>query len=92
MNYFFIEVYIIINSDRIYNFSLNEFSIGFLLKLVFFKFEIFKKGLGGVKIKYVKVIWLGDMYLIFNFKFGNIELFNLKSVYGILILVYYYIV
>ena len=85
-------MYITINSDRTYNFSLNEPSIGFLLKLVSYKFEIFKKGSGGVKIKYIKVIRLIDIYLISNFKFGNIKLLNLKNVYGTLISAHYHIV
>lgn len=92
LNYFLIEVIIIINGDRIYNFNLKEFIVVFLLKLVVKKIEILKKGLGGLKIDYIKVIKLYDIYLICLFKFNFFENFCLKNICSILVLLYYFII
>jgi len=91
-NYFLLEVVITINNDRTYSFSINEPSVGFLLKLVALKTEIYKKGPGGIKTVYIKVIRLKDIYLISSFKFGNLKLQSIKSVYGTLLSSHYYVI
>jgi large subunit ribosomal protein L11 len=90
--YFLLEVIVIINNDRTYTFSINEPSVGFLLKLVSIKAPILKKGPGGIKTVFIKVIKLKDIYLITFFKYGNLHLKNLKSVYGTLLSSHYYVV
>src|ERR1700742_4860895 len=74
-NYFLLEVIIVINSDRTFNFSIKEPTIAFLLKLVVKKIEIFKKGSGGLKVDYIKIINLKDIYLISKFKYNSYNIF-----------------
>lgn len=91
-NYFLLEVIIIINSDRTYNFSIKEPTIAFLLKLVMKKKEIYKKGSGGLKIDYIKVVNLKDIYLISNFKYNSYNNYCLKNICSILASSHYFIV
>lgn len=91
-NYFLIEVIIIINGDRTYNFNLKEPTAAFLLKLVVKKTEILKKGSGGLKIDYIKVIKLYDIYLICLFKFNSFENSCLKNICSILASSHYFII
>ena len=91
-NYFLLEVIITINNDRTYFFSINEPSVGFLLKLVSLKTEIYKKGPGGIKTVYIKVIRIKDIYLISNFKFGNLDLKSIRSVVGTLLSSHYFVI
>jgi large subunit ribosomal protein L11 len=91
-NYFLLEVVIVINSDRSYNFSIKEPTAAFLLKLVVKKIEIFKKGSGGLKIDYIKVINLKDIYLISNFKYNSYNIICLKSICSILASSHYFII
>jgi len=83
-NFFLLEVIIIINNDRTYSFSIKEPTIAFLLKLVMKKVEIFKKGSGGLKKDYIKVIYLKDIYLISNFKYNSYNSICLKNICSIL--------
>ena len=91
-NYFLLEVSININGDRTYNFNLKEPTAAFLLKLVVKKTEIFKKGSGGLKMDYIKIIKLLDIYLICLFKFNSFENSCLKNVCSILSSSHYFIV
>ena len=91
-NYFLLEVVIIINSDRTYSFSIKEPTTAFLLKLVMKKIEIYKKGSGGLKIDYIKVINLKDIYLISNFKYNSFDIFCLKNICSILASSHYFII
>jgi ribosomal protein L11 len=91
-NYFLLEVVITINNDRTLSFIINEPSVGFLLKLVSLKTEIYRKGPGGIKTIYIKVIRLKDFYLISKFKYGNLHLQNIRCVYGTLMSSHYYII
>lgn len=91
-NYFLLEVIIVINSDRTYSFSIKEPTIAFLLKLVMKKIEIFKKGSGGLKTEYIKVIFLKDIYLISNFKYNSYDLIFLKNICSILASSHYFII
>ena len=91
-NYFLLEVFIIINNDRTYNFSVKEPTTAFLFKLVMKKSEILKKGSGGLKTDYVKVINLKDIYLICNFKFNIYHNIYLKNISSILASSHYFIV
>ena len=91
-NYFLLEVVIIINSDRTYSFSIKEPTAAFLLKLVVKKIEIFKKGSGGLKVDYIKVISLKDIYLISNFKYNSFDNICLKNICSILASSHYFIV
>jgi large subunit ribosomal protein L11 len=91
-NYFLLEVSININGDRTYNFTLKEPTAAFLLKLVVKKTEIFKKGSGGLKMDYIKIIKLLDIYLICLFKFNSFENSCLKNVCSILSSSHYFIV
>ena len=91
-NYFLLEVVIIINSDRTYSFSIKEPTAAFLLKLVMKKIEIFKKGSGGLKVDYIKVITLKDLYLISNFKYNSYNSICLKNICSILASSHYFIV
>src|SRR5436309_15476661 len=91
-NYFLLEVVIIINSDRTYNFSIKEPTTAFLLKLVMKKIEIFKKGSGGLKVDYIKVITLKDIYLISNFKYNSYNSICLKNICSILASSHYFII
>lgn len=91
-NYFLLEVVIIINNDRTYSFSIKEPTTAFLLKLVMKKIEIFKKGSGGLKADYIKVINLKDIYLISNFKYNSYDKFCLKNICSILASSHYFIV
>lgn len=90
-NYFLIEVSIIINNDRTYNFSVQEPSVAFLLKLVSFKTEILSKGPGGLKSKFIKVINLKDIYLISKFKFNSFHMLFIKTIFGTLVSSRYFI-
>ena len=91
-NYFLLEVVIVINDDRTYNFVIKEPTVAFLLKLVVKKTEIFKQGSGGLKIEYIKVIRLKDLYLISNFKYNSFNLSCLKNICGILASSHYFII
>ena len=91
-NYFLLEVIIVINSDRTFNFSIKEPTIAFLLKLVVKKIEIFKKGSGGLKVDYIKIINLKDIYLISKFKYNSYNIFCLKNIVSILASSHYFII
>ena len=91
-NYFLLEVNIIINSDKTYNFNLNEPTIAFLLKLVGKKIEIFKKGSGGLKIDYIRTINMNDIYLICLFKYNSFEKSCLKNICSILASSHFFII
>jgi len=91
-NYFLLEVIITINSDRTYTFFVKEPTTAFLLKLVVKKIEIFKKGSGGLKVDYIKVINLKDIYLISIFKYNSYNIDSLKSICSILGSSHYFIV
>ena len=90
-NYFLLEVVIVINDDRTYNFVIKEPTVAFLLKLVSFKTGIFNKGSGGFKIEYIKVLKLKDIYLISLFKFNSFNIMFLKTIYGTLLSSRYFI-
>lgn len=90
-NYFLLEVDIVINSDRTYNFLIKEPTIAFLLKLVMKKKEVYKKGSGGLKIDYIKVINLKDIYLISLFKYNSLNINYLKNICSILASSHYFI-
>jgi len=91
-NYFLLEVIIIINSDRTYSFLIKEPTIAFLLKLVTKKVEVLKKGSGGLKFDYIKIIKLKDIYLISKFKYGSFDKSYLKNICSILASSHYFIV
>jgi len=91
-NYFLLEVIIIINSDRTFNFSVKEPTVAFLLKLVMKKREIFKMGSGGLKVDYIKVIYLKDIYLISKFKYNSYDFIYLKNICSILASSHYFVI
>lgn len=90
-NYFLVETFIVINSDRTFTFSVKEPSVAFLLKLVAGKSEIYVKGPGGFRKQYLKTVKLRDIYLISLFKFGSIDSLNVKTVCAILTSSHYYL-
>ena len=91
-NYFLLEVVIVINSDRTYTFSIKEPTIAFLLKLVMKKVEILKKGSGGLKTDFIKIINLKDIYLISNFKYNSYNVYCLKNICSILASSHYFVI
>jgi len=91
-NYSLLEVIIIINSDRTFNFSVKEPTVAFLLKLVMKKREIFKMGSGGLKVDYIKVIYLKDIYLISKFKYNSYDFIYLKNICSILASSHYFVI
>src|ERR1700749_3517048 len=91
-NYFLLEVVITINSDRTYNFSIKEPTVAFLLKLVMKKIEMFKKGSGGFKVDYIKIIYLKDIYLISKYKYNSYDDIYLKNICSILASSHYFII
>ena len=91
-NFFFLEVVIILYSDKSYSFFLREPSVSLLLKLVSFKKEIKIKTSGGIKLRSITCVKLDDIYNISYFKFSNYSNSTLRSVYGTLTSLDYYIV
>jgi len=91
-NYFLLEVVITINSDRTYNFLIKEPTVAFLLKLVMKKIEMFKKGSGGFKVDYIKIIYLKDIYLISKYKYNSYDDIYLKNICSILASSHYFII
>ena len=91
-NYFLLEVIIVINSDRTFSFSIKEPTVAFLLKLVMKKINIFKKGSGGLKVDYIKVIYLKDIYLISKFKYDSYDFIYLKNICSILASSHYFVI
>jgi large subunit ribosomal protein L11 len=90
-NYFLIETFIVVNSDRTYSFFIKEPSVAFLLKLVSGKSEIYVKGQGGLRKQYLKTVRIKDVYLVSLFKFGSLNSLSLKTVCAILTSSHYYL-
>ena len=91
-NYFFLEVNIIIFSDKSYLFFLNEPTVSLLLKLVSFKKEIKIKTSGGIKFSSIICVRLKDLYEISYFKFNNHSDKSLRSIYGTLSSLNFYVI
>jgi len=90
-NYFLIETFIVVNSDRTYSFFIKEPSVAFLLKLVSGKSEIYVKGQGGLRKQYLKTVRIKDVYLVSLLKFGSLNSLSLKTVCAILTSSHYYL-
>ena len=90
-NYFLVETFIVINSDRTFVFKIKEPSVAFLLKLVVGQSEIYVKGPGGFRKQYLKTVKLKDIYLVSLFKYGSINSLNIKTVCAILTSSHYYL-
>ena len=82
--FFVLEVKIYIYVDKTYTFIINEPTVALLLRLISFKKEITVNISGGLKIKYVDVVKLEELYLISFFKFNECSDNTLKFIYGTL--------
>jgi hypothetical protein len=78
-DYFFILVFIIAYDDKSYEFIIKEPSISFFLRSVSYK-KIFILKFLNIEYECVNLI---DIYYISLFKYGSIEDFYLKQIYGI---------
>jgi ribosomal protein L11 len=90
-NFFVLEVKININSDKIYSFIICEPTTALVLKLISKKKEIFVKSSGGFKSNQQIGVDLKDLYLVCFFKFGDCNDKLLRSVYGTLTSLNYYV-
>jgi|HubBroStandDraft_3_1064219.scaffolds.fasta_scaffold109979_3 ribosomal protein L11 len=82
--FFILEVIVNVNLDKTYTFLINEPSVALLLKLVKKEKEYLENTSGGLKSKTKFGVYLEDIFFVSFFKFGNIDDNNLKSIYGTL--------
>ena len=80
--FFLLEVIVYVYADKTYSFIISEPTVALLLRLVSFKKEIEVNISGGLKIKFVDVVKLEDLYLISFFKFNDCSEITLRFVYG----------
>lgn len=91
-NYLFLEVNIIIYIDKSYSFFLKEPSVSMLLKLISFKKEIEIKSSGGLKLKEITCVKVEDIFFISFFKFNDLSDKSLRSIYGTLTSLNFYVI